>query len=83
MDRFGLADIVPGTAILDEQGEIVARTRSHKTLLISLDCSAGHQTGCRAGVHTRAHRTSEGPANGRPGIYARQLAAPKGRGFNP
>ena len=25
MDRFGLGDIVPGTAVLDEQGEIVAR----------------------------------------------------------
>ena len=25
MDRFGLGDIVPGTAILDEQGEIVSR----------------------------------------------------------
>jgi thiol-disulfide isomerase/thioredoxin len=25
MDRFGLGDIVPGTAILDDQGEVVAR----------------------------------------------------------
>jgi len=25
MDRFGLGNIVPGTAILDEQGEVVAR----------------------------------------------------------
>jgi thiol-disulfide isomerase/thioredoxin len=25
MDRFGLGDIVPGTAILDEQGNVVAR----------------------------------------------------------
>lgn len=25
MDRFGLGNIVPGTAVLDEQGEIVAR----------------------------------------------------------
>jgi thiol-disulfide isomerase/thioredoxin len=25
MDRFGLGDIVPGTAIIDEQGEVVAR----------------------------------------------------------
>lgn len=27
LDRFGLGDIVPGTAILDEKGEIVARIR--------------------------------------------------------
>jgi len=25
MDRFGLGDIVPGTAVLDERGEVVAR----------------------------------------------------------
>jgi thiol-disulfide isomerase/thioredoxin len=25
MDRFGLGDIVPGTAILDDQGEVIAR----------------------------------------------------------
>lgn len=25
MDRFGLGDIVPGTAVIDEQGEVVAR----------------------------------------------------------
>jgi thiol-disulfide isomerase/thioredoxin len=25
MDRFGLGDIVPGTAILDQQGEVIAR----------------------------------------------------------
>lgn len=25
MDRFGLGNIVPGTAVMDEQGEVVAR----------------------------------------------------------
>ena len=55
MDRFGLGAIVPGTAVLDEKGEVVARIMGEAR---DEDCAA-RWIGCWAAKRGTPRRTDQ------------------------